>query len=253
MRFLGIFYLPLSLTFWLSGASIVMFTMLTGASASVVRASVMGLLVLIAQKSGRIYHMRNALAFAGAMMIFHNPAILRFDASFQLSFLATLGLLYGAPIIDGWFEKVKSRLKVFLRNIKLIAENREPFSEPKKSFLREIFVSTLAAQIFVLPLLIYNFGQISFISPMANLFVLPFIPLTMFLGFVVGAAGFVSASLSQLVGWAAWFVAHYELSAIGFFARFPFAAVELGKWSIIPLILIYAWVFWKIKKTPKRL
>src|SRR3989344_2575325 len=66
MRFLGSFYLPLSLTFWLSGAGIIMFTMLTGAAASVVRASVMGFLVLIAQKSGRIYHMRNALTFAGA-------------------------------------------------------------------------------------------------------------------------------------------------------------------------------------------
>ncbi|MFY9461615.1 MAG: ComEC/Rec2 family competence protein [Candidatus Sungiibacteriota bacterium] len=246
MRFLGIFYLPLSVTFWLSGAGIVMFTMLTGAAASVVRASVMGLLVLIAQKSGRIYHMRNALAFAGAMMIFHNPAILRFDASFQLSFLATLGLLYGAPIIDGWFEKVKNRARILLRASLGTAEIRAPLREPPKSFLREIFVSTLAAQIFVLPLLIYNFGQVSLLSPLVNLLILPLIPFTMFSGFIAGASGLVFLPLAKVMGWVAWLAAHYELSTISFFSNFAGASVEVGKLALVPLAALYGWTFWKI-------
>ena len=181
-------------------------------------------------------------------MIFHNPAILRFDASFQLSFLATLGLLYGAPILDGWFEKVKNPAHILLRASSIIAESRDPFREPKKSFLREIFVSTLAAQIFVLPLLIYNFGQVSLISPLVNLLILPVIPFTMFSGFIAGASGFIFLPFAKIMGWIAWLAAHYELSTIGFFARFPFAAVEVGKWGIIPLTLVYAWIFWKLKK-----
>jgi competence protein ComEC len=193
--------------------------------------------------------MRNALVFAGAAMIFQNPSILRLDTSFQLSFLATAGLLYVSPVIDGWFEAVKNRLKIFLRDHRLAGEERERSNAPKKSFLREILITTLAAQFFVLPLLIYNFGRLSIVSPLANISVLPFIPLTMFLGFIAGAAGFVSVNLSAIFGWAAWLVAHGELSVIGFFARFPFSAPELGRLSIIPLLLVYLWIFWKLKKS----
>ena len=76
--------IPFRLAFWLASAGIILFVILTGASPAVVRAGIMGILVLLAQREGRAYHMTNALALAAAAMVFQNPKILRFDGAFQL-------------------------------------------------------------------------------------------------------------------------------------------------------------------------
>src|SRR3989338_3705070 len=78
---------------------VILFAIMTGASATVLRASIMALLVLTAKATGRIYTVSWALFLAGFFMVWQNPKILRFDTSFQLSFLATLGLIYISPIV----------------------------------------------------------------------------------------------------------------------------------------------------------
>ncbi len=147
-------------SFWgtgLGALAVILFTIMTGAGAATVRASIMALLVVLARATGRIYRMGWALFLVGFLMILHNPKILRFDASFQLSFLATLALIYLAP----YFEQKLSFV-------------------PKRFHLQEIVSATLSTQIFVLPLLLYKTGVLSFVSLPANLLILPFIPVTMF-------------------------------------------------------------------------
>jgi len=94
-----------------------------------------------------------------------NPLIVRFDAGFQLSFLAVLGLTYFAP----WF-------KVFLEKIKIY--KYIPFS------IREAVEATLGAQMVAWPVILFLFGQISVVAPISNALILPIIPLTMFLIFI---------------------------------------------------------------------
>ena len=65
---------------------VILFAVMTGASATVLRASIMALLALTARATGRIYTVSWALFFAGFFMVLQNPKILRFDTSFQLSF-----------------------------------------------------------------------------------------------------------------------------------------------------------------------
>lgn len=252
MRALSFLFIPFSWAFGLAMLGIIFFTMLTGAQASVVRAAIMGILVLIARREGRLYRMRNALALAGAVMLFHNPKILRFDVAFQLSFLATLGLIYGAPIVEQYYQKIKLRLTPPARKLRLIKENRDHAGIAKKSFFHEIVVSTLAAQLFVLPLLVYHFGRLSLISPLANLAILPFIPSTMFFGFLTGSLAFLSDGLGRLAGLAAWIFLHYELLAVDFFSRLPFASLEINGFAFLFLIGLYALMgFWLLNR-PKR-
>lgn len=87
--------------FWFSLAGVALFTILTGAQASVVRAAIMGSIVLLARREGRLNDPRNAIILAGAAMILINPLVLRSDIGFQLSFAATLGLIYLTPVIEG--------------------------------------------------------------------------------------------------------------------------------------------------------
>lgn len=250
-------FIPASLAFILAIVGIILFTVAAGAAASVVRAAVMGILVLVAKREGRQYSMRNALTLAAAAMLFYNPKVLRFDIGFQLSFLATLGLVYVSPILMGYYAKLKLRLLPIFREAKLIREDRNlrQTNRNKKSFLADILISTLAAQVLVLPLLIYRFGKLSLVSPLANLAVLPFIPATMFFGFFTGGLGFAAQALARVAGFGSWILLDYELSAISFFARWPWAAFEIPWLTPGTVLVLYAIIaYWLAKnfKSGKR-
>lgn len=203
--------------FWPSLAGIAFFVLLTGASASVVRAGIMGLLVLIAYQTGRRYQMTNALVFAAACMILVNPQILRFDVGFQLSFAATAGMIYIGRYLTERTERI-----------------------PNLWGLRDILIATVAAQIAVLPLLIYHFGAISLISPIANLLVLPLMPLIMALGFGAVAAGFLFLSAGKAIMVPVAAMLSYQLWIMKVFAAAPFAQVYFPPISLVVCALLYA-------------
>jgi competence protein ComEC len=211
-----LFFFRRPVAFWFSVAGIFIFAVLTGAQASVVRAAIMGILVLLAQREGRLSDPRNALVLTGALMIFISPRVLRYDVGFQLSFAATIGLIYVAPSIERFFEKLPSFFK-----------------------FRETFVMTLSAQLFVLPLLVYYFKNLSLVSLPANIIVLPVVPFAMLLGAITGVAGLILPFLGRLVGYFAWLVSAFELGVIKLFAKPGWAAISVQfKWYAV--ILAYA-------------
>lgn len=215
-----------TVAFWFSIAAIVIFTILTGASASVVRAAMMGGLVLLANNSGRLYNSKNALTLAAFLMILANPMVLRYDIGFQLSFLATLGLIYVAPLFANFLKKL-----------------------PKWGNLREIFIITLSAQLMVLPLVLYYFHNFSLIAFLANIVILPLIPLAMLLGFLTGMAGMVWSGLGLIVGAPAWLMTAMILSLIKFFARIPGLSFQIFlSWpglALSYLLLLAGLFYWR--------
>lgn len=217
-RFLG-FYGSLSM----GGVGIVLFALMTGAGATVVRAAVMALIALLARATGRTYTMGRALLLAGVCMVLQNPSILANDPSFQLSFLASLGLIFVSPVVE--------------RRTKIFAQSR---------ILREVFVSTVATQVMVLPLLLYQTGVFSIVALVANMLVLPVIPLTMLFGFLAGAFGFVFAPLAVATS----FLGHVLLSWILLVARMltsvPFATVDapLSATLVLVLYILLALLLW---------
>src|SRR3989344_2703783 len=179
--------------FWISVAVIILFFIFTGASASVVRAALMGLLLSFANGYGRLYDQKNSIILAGAAMVWINPFVLVFDIGFQLSFAAVLGLIYLYPQIDSKLYKL-----------------------PKFGNLKEITLMTLSAQIAVAPLLIYYFGNFSLISLPTNVLILPFIPIAMLTGFLVGLVGIVSPLAGQIIGYVAWAISTYQIEVVNF-------------------------------------
>ena len=244
-------FVPFNAAFWLAATGIVGFVMFTGAPASVVRAAIMGLLVLVARRVGRISRMRNALALAAAAMLIANPRILRFDVGFQLSFLATLGLIYLSPQLERAYERVTLRLSAPFRDFGLIRISRDPRDlrrAPRRPLLAATLLTTLSAQLAVLPLLVWRFGMLSLVSPVANLAVVPFIPMTMFFGFLTGATGFASDLAARIAAAPAWALLSYELSAIAFFSRIPVAAFAIrgvGFIVFVGLYLLFGLFYWR--------
>ncbi|MBI5817312.1 MAG: ComEC family competence protein [Candidatus Yonathbacteria bacterium] len=215
MRFFS--FAPRMIGLTLGGTSIVLFSIMTGAGATVVRASLMALLALLARATGRIYEITLALLFAGFVMLLYNPKILIFDPSFQLSFLATLGLINLSPLLE--------------KHLKFL---------PKTFGLRDIVSATLATQIFVLPLLLYMMGKFSIVSLPVNLLILPFIPLTMLFGFLAGAAGFISTILSFPFALIAHLFLWYELKVVEVAAAIPFASIGGFALSGPVMFFVYA-------------
>lgn len=178
-------------------AGIIFYTVFVGAPTSAVRAAIMGALLVIARHSGRVTHARNALALAAGMMVLQNPRVLRWDLGFQLSFLATIGIIWVSPRIA--------------RVLRFMKEN--------------ILSDTLGAQVMVTPWIFYKFGTITLLGLGANILVIPIIPLTMFWSFLGGSVGMVSASMGQVVAGPAYIFLRYSLWIIGLFSKIPFANV----------------------------
>ncbi|MEK7135037.1 MAG: ComEC/Rec2 family competence protein [Patescibacteria group bacterium] len=204
LNFLSYLLLPRRLIFWLVGIGLVLFTLIAGAGASVVRAAIMGGLLILARREGRFYQITNAIIFAGAAMLFFNPYLLRYDAGFQLSFLATLGLVYLAPHFNKWF----SHLPNFL------------------SF-RANLAATLSAQIMTLPVILFGFGRFSLIAILANVLILPVIPLTMLFGFLAGLMGLVSLKIAAIFILPAWLMLSYQIWIVKILSLLPWASISL--------------------------
>lgn len=200
------------LSFWLPVSGVFLFVVLTGAQASVVRAAIMGLMLFLAGRFGRQGTGYTAILISAALMIFLNPLILRFDIGFQLSFAAILGLIYVAPILE----------EIFKRAPKIINENLS---------------LTLAAQFTAAPIIIYNFENFSFIAPIANILILPLIPISMLLGFLSAIFSFIFAPLGKVLGWAAYVLLEYMIRVVGYLSEIPFASIDLDFKHPIYLII----------------
>jgi competence protein ComEC len=184
--------------FYIAIALICLYIFLVGLPASGVRAGVMGGLFLLAQKLGRQTMGARVIAIACAVMLFINPLLLFYDVGFQLSFLAVMGLIYLEPFI-------KMFIKVF---IKQKAEN-----------FVSIISTTFAAQIFTLPIIVYNFGNISFVAPITNLLILPVVYWLMAFGFLASFAGVFSSALGSVLSVPCWFLLTYFVKVIDFFSK----------------------------------
>ncbi len=231
--------------FWFSAGGIILFVLAVGPSASVVRAAIMGILVLIAQREGRAYRMTNALVLAGALMIFQNPFILRFDAAFQLSFLATVGLVYLAPSLEKHINRIRIRITAHLTGMPEtpgIRHGMTTSSFPRRLALggQKILAETIGAELMVLPLLISLFGRISLVSPLTNLLVLAAVPSAMGASFAAGVADIFWHPLGVAAGAGAWLILSYLIGVIRLFARLPGASLEASASVTALLTLAYA-------------
>lgn len=220
------FFLPMVYRALFGGTAIILFVIMTGGGASVIRAALMALIALLGMATGRTNDSGRALFIAGALMLMENPNILLFDASFELSFLATLGLIYLSPVI---FDKLGKWRPVALR---------------------ELVSQTVATQIAVLPLLVYLSGMISVVSLPVNILVLPASPFQMFGSFVTGIFGFFGQIITVPFALITSFLLSHTIATAEFFVSLPFATVSLGRTGLFVILCVYlisAFIFWKRK------
>ncbi|MFA4831208.1 MAG: ComEC/Rec2 family competence protein [Patescibacteria group bacterium] len=220
--------IPRKKAFWIIILGIALFVLFAGASASVVRAGIMGVIVLLAKQIGRTSRVGNVMALTCVLMALQNPFILIWDAGFQLSFISTLGLVYVSPFIGVWFQKV-----------------------PEFLGLKESLISTLSAITATLPLILYQFGRLSIVAPAVNVLILWTIPLLMTLGFFAVLSSFVFNPLAQVIAWIAWVGLSYVILVVKWFAGLSFASVDftIPWWLMISGYVVMVFAFRKVNRT----
>lgn len=199
-------YLGRRYTFILGVLLVSVFVLMTGASASVVRAAIFSVLILFGKTIGRRADQLNLILLTGLVMVVINPYLLPFDLGFQLSFLAFIGLIYFAPLFQNLFQKPKFNFM------------------PKQ--LGQPLAETLGAQMAVFPLIIVKFGIVSIISPLANLLVVWIVPWIMLLTFLTGLISIVATPLGRLFIILLWPCLEYILRVINFLANLPFSSIK---------------------------
>lgn len=204
--------------------SIVIFILMTGVPITAVRAGIMAVISLMALRSGNVYSSLRALFVAVLIMNIINPRLMFFDFSFQLSVLATLGII------------------LFTKKFETILPKRLPF------FLKEIIATTISAQIAVLPLILYQTRLLSVLSLPANILVLPLIPIIMVFGFLGGIIGL----LSTIFAFPLVLLGDFGLKIVIFIAKFtsslPLASFVFKDFGLILMLFLYGLVgFWAYK------
>jgi competence protein ComEC len=209
---------------------IAVYTLMVGAGASAVRAALMGGIALFAVQLGRRQAGLNTLALVAALMALFNPFIL-WDVGFQLSFLATLGLvLYAAPLSEA-FTRLAGRY--------LPEQSARRLSKPAGEYL----LFTLAAALTTLPVIAYHFRRLSLVSIPANAAVLPAQPPLMVLGGASLLAGLALEPLGQLAAYLTWPFAAYTIRMAELFASLPNSAIPLGEVPLLWVTLFYVALF----------
>lgn len=212
-------------------AAITVFALLVGPSPTVLRASVMASLLLLANATGQTYVVLRALVCAGVVMILINPYLLSFDTGFQLSFLATAGLILLAPRMIEWFQFVPAFLGA-----------------------REFLVATLATQIFVLPLLLYQIGEFSVVAVVVNVLVLPMVALSMLGTALTGAAAMVSTALGEVLAYPTYATLMYIILLAEWFAALPFASFVVPAfpfWGVVISYSVLGLIAWRLSHKSK--
>lgn len=211
------------------------YVVLVGASPSVVRAALMAGCMLVARLGGSRAHAASALELAALLMLVIAPAVL-WDVGFQLSLLATAGLIwFGAP--------VERRLA------------RWP------AWIREPVALTLAAQLTTLPVILVNFERLSLVAPIANVLVVPFVPVAMLFSAIASVFGVLDGAvhlpalgeaLAWFTGGAAWLVLRAMIALGSAAGSLPLAAVDVS----LPPPIAAAWLpmlglaSWALRSSP---
>ncbi len=159
-----------------SGIMITLFMAITGLSPSMTRAGLVSGLSLLSWYYGHRFHPFVLLPFAAAITVAIQPSYVWGDLGWQLSFSAFAGVMIVAPLLQRYF-----------------------FGEKEPGVLRQILGETISAHAVTVPLIATSFGVLSNVAVVANLLVVPLVPLAMLLTFISGLWAIFEIPLAWLI------------------------------------------------------
>jgi competence protein ComEC len=211
--------------------SIILFTILVWDTAPVIRASIMWLIWYYILISWRKWNILSIIILTSVLMIIYSPLSLNYDVSLHLSFLAVLWIIYSQK----FFEKIFSFLPNFLE-------------------IKTAFTLTLSALVFTLPIMIFNFGQVSILAPFSNIAVTWTIPLAMIFGFLSILVHFVYPLWWIIIWYITWIFLKWDIIVVHFFWNLEWSLLKINIWTysthleILYYIILIFLIIWFRKR-----
>lgn len=192
------------------------FLLMTGMSASIVRASIISVLSILAWHYGRTFKPVLLLLLTAALTAGWNPFYLWSDIGWYLSFLAFFGVLILAPLLS-----------------------KKIFNKAEPNFMQGIVLESISAFIMTAPLIIYIFKQISLIALPANLLIVPAVPFAMLFTALAGLAGMLAPAIGGLFALPATWLLTTILDIVHLLSKIPHIMHEVSM-NTMGLITFYA-------------
>lgn len=208
---------------WLLAPVVLVYCLLAGSPASAVRATVMALAVLLAWRMGRPLHALGCWSMAFLAMLAWDPRVL-VNPGAQLSFGVVLGLILLSPPIYRVMVRLFRHDPFLPEGLLTAGQKRE---EKFWAFGAGLLAASIAAALISEPITALDFYQVTPISVVANLLVVPLAGLITIVGTVSVLASLVSFSLAGLCNNANWAFAKLMIGLVSFFAHEPGAAVNV--------------------------
>lgn len=199
--------------------SLVFFILIVGISPTAMRAGIMALCAFAARYYIRPYIVTRGIAIALFIMVWMSPYSLLFDLSLQLSFLATIGIVYVFPLISERYENM--------------AENT----------FGEILLQTIAVNILTLPIIIYQMGTFSLISFPINIAVLAFVPWLTVGGFAAVFIGMILTPIGRIVAFPVQVVTNFIIDIATWTAQHDPFKLSFPLFSVYWMLGIYSVIF----------
>ncbi len=199
---------------------LVFYVLMTGLNPAVLRSAIMALLLTWAHHFGRDRDWPTTLALAALLILLWNPLLI-YHPGCQLSFAATWGILYLAPVLaNACSALLKGLPDQMARGVSLA------------------LAVPLAAQLATIPLVAWYYNLLSPVSIPANLLAVPLVGLIMGLGLLATALGLVWLPLASLVNAATGLSLDLFMALVTIFQQLPGAVIYL---ATPPVFLIPAW------------
>ena len=201
---------------------VVAYTLITGSDPPVVRATIMTLIVILSVLFSRQSDVYQGMFFAALVILIFNPLAL-FEAGFQMSFIATLGIVY-------FFPKFQSA--GFVKKLPAFGQ-----------WAAGVFFASLSAQIVMFPIMAYYFNKVSVIAIVSNLFILPLIGLLLGVGFALYAASLIGGPVLFAAAKATGLLVSFVITLVDFFANIPHSTMRIPNPSIFFMAVFYIVIF----------
>lgn len=202
------------------------FVGVTGFSPSMTRAGMVALFSLGAWYYGRRFHPFVLLTIVAGLSVLIHPQYIWYDVGWWLSFMAFVGVMVLAPLLQRYF-----------------------FGEKSPGTIRQILGETVAAHVMTLPIIILVFSQISHVAILSNMLVLPLVPLAMLLTFLVGVAAATVPAVAAVIAWPTQHLLDYMIAVIYWSSEIDWAQSDVslsmgwivGLYALVAAAIVYLW------------
>lgn len=214
-----------------AGIMIAMFVLITGLSPSMTRAGLVSALSLLAWYYGHAFHPLVLLPFAAAITVAFQPSYVWGDMGWQLSFVAFAGVMILGPLLQRYF-----------------------FGSKEPGVLRQIAGETIAAHIVTVPIIAISFGVVSNVAIIANMLVVPLVPLTMLLTFACGVCTALQLVwIAEIIALPTTWLLEYMTNVATYVSELEWAQWKLSPpgwvWLIYGAVLVAACLWmWRVTK-----